>query len=247
MANRLIAIAIAANRLIAIGVAALFVCACGSAPPPPREPTSTDARHGRSTPDAESATIDAEIGGLDEDAVQQVFAKAGPAIGECIGRGAERLRFLAGELKVALKIAADGSVKEGLVTRSSYGDRATEKCILASLTTRRWPKPVGGRTGLTTHTLDSAPSGAAATVQDAFRLGPSLEKLLAALDTCKGAATSAKLTVTVYVDENGKPLSAGAAASDGTLIEALDCAVEAALALEYAAPALAPAKTAVTR
>lgn len=231
----------AASRMPSGGAArALVVVAllgCGSATPPP-PPRSSDAPQRASSPSSAIATIDAEIGGLDEAAVQETFAKSGPAIGACIERGAERLSFLEGELKVTMRIDSQGRALEVIPTHSTYGDRATEKCIVEVLSQKRWPRPVGGRTGLATHALDSRAIGKAATALAPHKLGPALDKLKTGLAQC----TRSGVAVTFYLDADGKPLAAGASTKDATGLPALDCAVSTTLGIEYPAPPSAPAK-----
>ena len=89
--------------------------------------------------------VSSEIGGLNEDRVSQVFEKTMPGLERCLNAGAERIEFLGGSVSFFVKIDARGRLEHAHLERSTIGDRETELCMLETLRTRKWPRPVGGR------------------------------------------------------------------------------------------------------
>src|SRR5688572_13913697 len=88
-------------------------------------------------------SVSSEIGGLNQEAVDKVFAKASSDLRECLDAGAKRVEFLGGDVDFLVKIGLDGRVSHAHLEASTLGDRATEVCMIDALKGRSWPKPVG--------------------------------------------------------------------------------------------------------
>jgi hypothetical protein len=119
---------------------ALVLFGCGKPKPavtePPKEPEPAHA--------APPPVMEQEFGSIDQDAVEQTFKKQGDALEACHTEGRSRVPYLAGDVKLFLRIDKTGHVKYGYFEVSSLGDRATETCILTALAKVDWPAPVGG-------------------------------------------------------------------------------------------------------
>jgi hypothetical protein len=219
-------------------------CGCASASVP--EPRSVDDASPRRERRAGSApAVRAEVGALDEAAVKRTFREALPDIERCLASARTRLPFFEGELEVFLRVTGDGGVRWAYPRRSSFGDEATERCVLAALGARRWPRPEGGDEGETTQHFAVESEERPAVRWTAADLGPAGSELADRLARCKAASGTRRLEVTVHVDADGRALAAGAAVGDERGREAIGCAVEAATAQRYPSPGSYPAKVTV--
>ena len=122
-------------------LAAFTLAACGGSTPPPKTDESTETSH---RPTGPVPVIQQELGSIDERAVMQTFNKLQGPIGKCQAQGRDRVEYLAGDVKVFLRIDQNGKVRYGYFEESSLGDRATEKCMLDVFAGAQWPKPIGG-------------------------------------------------------------------------------------------------------
>jgi hypothetical protein len=190
--------------------------------------------------------IRAEVGALDEAAVKQVFRAAVPRIEACFRAGSKRHAYLEGEIEVLLRIRGDGRVRYALPVGSSFGDRETERCILDELGRERWPEPQGGDEGETRQKFEVGAAGRPAVAWSPAQLGSRLGELQRKLRRCQANVGTSGLSVTIHVDPDGKPVTAGAAVSDERGLGALDCALDAATSLRYPSPGSWPAKVTVT-
>ena len=92
-------------------------------------------------------SVESEVGALDAGKVAAVFKTASGSLQECYASGVSRVAFMSGDIKLAVRVAEDGSAKYAFVKESSLGDRQTEECMLGVLRKQTWPKPVGGKEG----------------------------------------------------------------------------------------------------
>ncbi len=118
----------------------LLVCGCAKPKPPVTEPPK-ESEPPRA---AKAPVVEQEFGSIDLDAVEQLFKKEGDALESCHTEGRSRVPYLAGDVKLFLRIDRTGHVRYGYFEASSLGDRVTESCILAALVQLDWPAPVGG-------------------------------------------------------------------------------------------------------
>jgi hypothetical protein len=117
------------------------LAACGGEPPPKApEPPPAEAPK----PEAQGPVVQQELGSIDERAVTKKFDDLGAKFEACHTEGRARVEYLAGDVKVFLRVGKDGRVKYGYLEDSTVGDRDTEKCLLDVLSNADWPKPVGG-------------------------------------------------------------------------------------------------------
>lgn len=225
------------EALIALSAAA-FVACNGSTPPPDIpdvEPTaeSTDRRPraGGSGP-----SIEAEVGALDAAKVKETFDAAMPALRACLNDGRERVELIGGDIEILLRIASDGAVKYGYARRSTFGDQATEACILDALAGRTWPKPQGGAEGETSQRFSIDAQGRPPVDLDASVLGSKASTLKSKLKACKGNTGTTGLSVTMYIDPDGHVIAAGGDSADELGRDVVACAIDAAKGLSFGSP-----------
>lgn len=184
-----------------------------------------------------------EIGGMNEDAVEETFSASLSGLERCLSRGAERVEFLSGSVSFFLKINTSGKVAGAYLEHSTLGDRATEKCMLNSLRAKSWPKPVGGDHGLARKSFEFDPPNDVReptfwTDEDAK---PGLSKIGDEVSKCKDGHSGA-FEATLYVGTGGEVLSVGIAPPDETGEEVADCLVEALGGAKFPSPGSWPAK-----
>jgi hypothetical protein len=219
--------------------------ACTSKEPPKVAEVSTQRAPRQSR--ASGPSISAEIGALPEAAVQTAFKAVMPAVSECLREGRRSIYFLAGMLQAEIRVAQDGRARWVHAKRSTFGHRATEKCILDALGAQQWPRPVGGQNGIATQHFEIDTSERPPVSWSPDQIGKEGAKLEQAIDECRKQAGSAALSLTMYIDVDGKPMAAGGASSEAQGREGIDCAVEAAMKHVYNSPGSYPAKVSLQR
>lgn len=223
----------------------LAAAACSAPPPPPIEDASTDAPE--PTRKRVVPTIESEVGALDMKQVSAVFESAGESLKECYARGVGRVAFLAGEIRLAVRVGEDGAAKYAFVKDSTIGDRATETCMLAVLKKRTWPKPQGGKEGNaeTPFAFDPGDEERPPVEWAEARLGDAYNKSKAALGRCRTSAGAGPMKATLYVDTEGKALAVGVSGSDSKSEDAAPCVVDLLMGLKFASPGSYAAKVTV--
>ncbi len=224
-------------------VLATSLAACSNTPPPdaPVDDASPDQTQ---LPMSGGPQIQAEVGALDEEKVQEAFNAARQEIYGCFNAANDALKWpvVGGDIEVVVRVKTDSTVRWVYPQVSTIGDRDTERCILDALVKQTWPKPEGGEEGLARTQYGMDCPGREPVGWSGGDLGKSRAKLEAKVKACARQAGTPGLSLTLYVDPDGRPISAGASADDESGIEALDCAVEAATGLRYASPGSYPAK-----
>lgn len=132
---------VATRALATFSVFGAFVACGGSAPPPKVEEPSQEPTHERH---GGGPSVEQELGSIDQRAVEKKFQDLQSKLESCHTKGRGRVDYLAGDVKVFLRIGKDGRVRYGWLEESTLGDRDTEKCILDLLAATDWPKPQGG-------------------------------------------------------------------------------------------------------
>lgn len=126
--------------LLALALLSRLLCSCAKPKPavtePPKEPAPAPA--------PASPAVEQEFGSIDQEEVELTFKKQGDALSACLTEGRSRVPYMAGDVKLFLRIDRTGHVKYGYFEVTSLGDRTTESCILAALGRLEWPAPVGG-------------------------------------------------------------------------------------------------------
>lgn len=240
--------------------------ACGGSTPPPKTEEPVQESHGPTGP---VPVVQQELGSIDERAVMQTFNKLQGQLGKCQAQGRDRVEYLAGDVKVFLRIDQNGKVRYGYLEDSSLGDRATEKCMLDVFTATQWPKPIGGEAEVR-NGFGFDPGGERAPTS----WGP--EKVMTAIDDSKDVkkelakckAAGVKITGYVVHDEgddkdehpakkknghakkdekkSGKFTSIGVSAPSKEAAEKVDCVLDALKELKLPSPGSYAAKVSFT-
>lgn len=230
--------------LVTAAALALGAAACSTPPPPPPDgPTDgPEPTRKRAVP-----MIESEVGALDSAKVQAVFDAASGALKECYERGVGRIGFLAGEIKLAVRVGEDGSAKYTYVKESTLGDRQTEACMLGVLGKQTWPKPEGGKEGNadTTFTFDPGDEERPPVEWSEARMGDAFKKAKAGLSQCRQSAGAGPMKATLYVETDGKALGVGVSGADAKSEEAASCVVDLLMGVKYASPGSYAAKVTI--
>lgn len=248
------------RRHLGVLLAASAAAACGASTPPPKteDPASVGPERPRR---GAGLAMSQELGSIDQDAVERTFSRLQGRLEVCHTQGRDRVEYLAGDVKVFLRIDTSGRVKYGYFEESTLGDRETEKCLLDLFAGTAWPKPEGGeaevRNGF------GWPSGGE---RPPTPWGP--EKAMMAVEADAGvkrsvaackAGVSGDFVVTAYVEpredgavgsgrgkkgaEPGGTFKAlGVAPPDKDAAEAADCIVDALRGLALPSPGSYAAK-----
>lgn len=234
---------------IALPLASVLLITSGAACTPNEPPKVAEVMTDSAPrqPRRSGPSVSAEIGALPEAAVQTAFKAVMPAVNACLEKGRRSLYFLAGMLQAEIRVAQDGTARWVHAKRSTFGHRATEKCILEALGDQPWPRPVGGQNGIATQHFEIDTSERPPVSWSPDQIGKEGPTLKQAMDECREQAGSVALSLTMYIDIDGKPMAAGGASSEAQGREGIDCAVEAAMKRVYNSPGSYPAKVSLER
>lgn len=227
-------------RITCLTLAIASCPACGGSEPAPQAPAPTAPAH----EDAPSqVSTSAEIGGLNEEKVDKTFQRALSDFQRCLDDGAKRVEFLGGSVAFFLKIDSEGKVDHAHLEKSTIGDRETERCMLDSLRSKKWPKPVGGQHGLARKSFDFDPPNdvRAPTSWDGDHVSDAVGKLSRKVSACK-KGTSGAFEATVYVGTDGSVMAAGVTPPNEAGESDVDCLVATLKAATLPSPGSWPAK-----
>ncbi len=220
------------------------VPACGGSEPPPKDPSV--GGEPKREPAGQTISATSEIGGMNEDDVDEVFKTSLKPLERCLDLGAKRVEFLGGSVAFLLKIDGSGKVSSAYLEHSTLGDRTTERCMLDALRAKSWPKPVGGEHGLArkSFTFDPPNDVRPPTDWDEHDAAPGLKKLTSGIADCK-RGRSGPFEATLYVGTNGNVLSASVTPPDEDGDGAIDCLVGVLESASFPSPGSWPAKVTV--
>jgi len=226
-------------------VALTLATACGGSSEPPPKSANIDS----DGPREEGGGIHAssEIGGMNEEAVDETFSSSVSGLQRCVDRGAERVEFLGGTASFYLKIDGSGKVDHAHLEHSTIGDRVTERCMLDALRAKKWPKPVGGEHGLARKSFSFDPPNDVRepTFWEARDAAPGMKKLHDEVSKCKDGLDGG-FEATMYVGTDGKVLAVGVAPPNEDGDAAVDCLVSVLEAASFPSPGSWPAKVTLT-
>jgi hypothetical protein len=229
------------SRFATLALLSVLGTACGGEPPPAK--TADDAVE-QEEQGSSGVSVSSEIGGMNEEAVDQAFNSSVGGLQRCLDAGAKRVEFLGGSVSFFLKINLEGKVDHAHLERSTLGDRTTEKCMIDALRKRSWPKPVGGEHGLARKSFDFDPPNDVRppTEWSSDEAEKGLEKVGDKLHEC---SSRRGFEATLYVGTDGGVLAAGATPPDEDGEEAVDCIVETLKGASFPSPGSWPAKVTV--
>lgn len=172
-----------------------------------------------------------EIGGLNQEDVEEQFLALQPAFMRCVQRAAGDLRTLGGRVSIRMRLDPGGRVRWVYLTDSTLGDRRTERCLLDEIRHKTWPRPLSGD-GLAESTFEVEPSEPPAS-WPRFKASALAERARRATRACWDG-TEGRFRATAYVAPGGDVLAAGVAPPDeqGELVS--DCISDALQELKLA-------------
>jgi hypothetical protein len=220
---------------------------CGeSTLPPAEEPKVGGAGEGAGRR-AAGPTVESEVGALDDVKVKQTFEHLSGRLTGCFTKGAQRVAYLAGDVRFVVRVARDGSARWVYVKESTLGDRETELCMIGALKGASWPKPQGGE-GLAENTFsfDAGSEERPPVAWSPEQLGAAQKKVQRALAQCRKQAGTRSLKATMYVETDGKATAVGVASGDEKGDAAADCVIEALKGLKYPSPGSYASKVSVS-
>jgi hypothetical protein len=222
--------------------AATLLAACGS-DTPAKSANDVSEEPSGSRGGSEGMSANAEIGALNEAAVDSAFQKSLSGFERCMQSGARRVEFIGGKVAFYIEVDREGALGDARLEESTIGDHDTEKCMLGVLRKKSWPKPVGGDKGYARKSFDFDPPNDVRppTDWDSERLSEALKKLDRELGECK-QGLSGRFKATMYVAIDGSALSVGVVPPNQAGEAALDCLVEKLKAETYPSPGSWPAK-----
>lgn len=220
----------------------LAAAGCGGSEAPPKDPSVHDSAP-ETENDGPTVSASAEIGGMNEDDVDAAFKSSVNGLQRCLDKGAKEVEFLGGSVAFLLKIDAGGKVATAYLEHSTLGNRATERCMLDSLSAKSWPKPVGGQHGLArkSFTFDPPNDVRPPTSWDDRDAAPGIKKIETDVSECK-RGNHGSFEATLYVDTSGKVLSASVTPPDEAGNGSLDCLVGVLEGATFPSPGSWPAK-----
>lgn len=143
---------------------------------------------------------------------------------QCFFDHAEELQEVGGEVRLRIRVGANGRVVNAFPEQSSVGHRGVERCLGEVAMRTRFPRPRGGDAFLTWPISLEMPEDVrpARTLSERRVRRIVDERGAEAMQMC---GVSADVRVTAYV-RRGEPVSVGAATQDEVSSTALDCLTE---------------------
>jgi hypothetical protein len=229
------------RMLVGMLVACGALVACGSEPPPkaPEPPPPEPARVERPAPKLAATQ---ELGSIDEKATNKQFERLQSQLLDCQKQAIRRVEYLAGDIRVFLRIAQDGTVRWSYLEQSTLGDRETEKCMLGVLSSAHWPEPEGGEAEVQKSMSFDGVDARPPTSWPSDKVSGARAKQGDDAMQCKAGVKGA-FTVTAYVepaqhkkDKFGKVLAVGVASPNKEGEAKADCIADAVMQWKLPSP-----------
>ncbi|MDW8362445.1 MAG: TonB family protein [Myxococcales bacterium] len=214
---------------------------CGGAAPPRRQgPVEAPDVRPEPAESDDGIAVEGLLGTLSQDQIRRALEPREPSFLRCVERRLGAIEWLGGEVRLAFRVARDGSVRWVYLARSTLGDAATEACILEVARRVRFETPRGGEAEVGWSFAVDPPDDVRPPLRwEPERLGEALQRAAEAVGAC---APGERFGVTVYVGPGGRVLSAGVATRGPEASAASGCVVEAIGAIQMPDPGSYPAK-----
>lgn len=222
----------------------LLLSACGGSSTP--EPQAPQYELDEDSDPENQMHMMQEFGGMNEDKVNRTVERLYPHLSDCLMQGSREVAFLGGDIAFLVQVNLRGEAVSVHAENSTLGHHATEQCMLKQLKSSRWPKPVGGYIGLarTSMGFDPPSDVREPTPLSEADLGSNLETIREQLSEC---GSGGPFTLTVYVNPQGKVLSAGVAHTDAQGEHTAECLVRKVETLPFPSPGSWAAKISFQR
>jgi hypothetical protein len=225
-----------------------ILCQCGGTTQPVQTPESTEVKAKPSAFRKTAPGISQELGSLDPKEVDKVFARLTDKFLSCQKAAMSRIEFLAGDVKVFVRISQEGAARYAFMEDSTMGDREVERCMIQAVMGASWPKPEGGegeaRKSFSFDSGDARPP----TSWSKDKLGSAFDKLEGEFSKCAGGTTGFRFTL--YVEPNGKDgkvMSVGVASPSKDADAKADCFISALRGAKVPSPGSYAAKVTFSR
>jgi hypothetical protein len=234
------------EALVCVG--GLMAAGCGGSEQPETakaEPTKTT---GEEKPEPKSKKNEPQVEGLmgtlPQFAIQSKLRPRMREFARCFAERSEDVEMLGGRIKLAFRVATDGSVKWVYPKSSTIGDRKTEKCILEVASEVQFRDPTGGEAEFSWPFERTPPSDVRpATEWEPSKLEDVLEENASdVVSECRPKGKQETFDLTAYVGPGGETMAVGASAKNHESGEAIDCVVEKIKEWEMPDPGSYPAK-----
>ncbi len=213
------------GKWISCAIMALTVGACGgAAKPAPKVARVRAARPAPEHVDRGPASYEAEIGGLSHDDVKKKFDDLRPQLMACVEQATNRLSVVGGRVSLRMRVGRDGSLRWAYLSDSTLGDRDAERCVLETVKSQTWPKPLSGD-GLAEMGFEVEPADSPGTLSSS-KMTLLEKRAIKATRSCREGIRG-EFRATVYVSRSGKLLSVGVTPPDQRGETASDCIAEA--------------------
>lgn len=228
--------------LIVAGLVSALGLGCGGEASEPEEQQQTSGNENtrRATPPPDDGVaIEGIMGTISADEVQMAMDPRMNRFLRCFSRRYDEVEVLEGEIEFSFHIDVRGGVTWVYPSRSTIGDRATERCLLSTAASTHFPRPHGGEAEFS-YPIEV---GALDDVRPAVPWQPT--QVSEAVEEHRGEIVdcgSGPFAITVYVGPGGSVLSAGVATSDPEQNDALDCVAELVEGWTFPDPGSYPAK-----
>lgn len=233
---------------LSLVVVLLTFVGCASAPPKKVEEPKFESRHKAVNPlepsggEDDGMKVQGLTGTLDPSQVRDALDNSLPRATRCYSSESRRKPYLGGEMQMKFRVNRDGSVKTVILTSSSVGSLAMERCVLKALGATRFPRPMGGGEAEFNYPL-TFPARMGSQSWEAERIAETMEKVKKSLAK---EALPAGLVVTLYISPRGALVSAGMYASENVDEALADKVLEALQVAKFKAPQSHYAKVVVT-
>jgi len=192
-----------------------------------------------------AAQVEGLLGTVPQHEVEGVFERKQQKILDCFVDAYEILEEIEGSVELSFEVAADGSARDVYLSAGDLGSRVAQDCIVAAVGRFTFPRPRGGSHAVVTYPM---------TFEEPYDHPPPLDwsgsrasEVVGAhmddLERCLGGETG--VTLTLYVVEAGKVVSAGATAASFAMVERARCLEDAAMSWVFPDPGDRPAKAVV--
>lgn len=225
----------------------IMLLGCGGAVPTLEEPEA--ATPSTSSPPASeepppAMQVEGILGTLSRDEVQRGIDRRMSRFIACFSQRYDALEVLGGEIELAFRINVEGGVRWVRASRSTLGDRATERCLVSAAEGARFRPPRGGEAEFSFPLHMQPPDDVRPAVSwPASRVDAALSRygrdLLA---SCRPPGAGGGYQVTAYVARPGRVIAVGVTADDAALDESYDCVVEQVTSWELPSPGSYPAR-----
>ncbi len=191
--------------------------------------------------------MEAEVGAMNESEVTSTFQRAQAKLVHCYEKGTQRVPFLGGKVRFAVRVDENGKAKTVHLSESTLGDRETERCMIDILKTTSWPSPKGGKEGRAESGFALDPDGDVRlpVSWSESDLGKNAGAVRDAIAKCKSSAGAGAIKATFYVDTNGRAQTVGVSGSEPATEQAAECIVDALKAIHFSAPGSYAAKVSI--